>query len=113
MRLIIILIFMELIFLTVNNNEFISNENYVVPKRLWLFWEGILGDLPKFCIHKLKQNLTNYKIILVNYYTIRNYFNSTDIPPVLLTLPLPNQADYFRFQLLSQYGGIYIWILPH
>lgn len=102
--LILIGFFSSLVF----NNTFIFSDEYIVPKRVWMYWEGQFDDMVKFCLHSIKQNLTNYEIILLNNNTIRCYLNSTDIPPVLYTLKQANQGDFNRFQLLSQYGGIWM-----
>lgn len=104
----IIFIFIELTLSLTSTYNLLFPDEYIVPKRIWLYWEGSFDDMLKFCFHGLKQNINNYEIILLNTNTVRCYVNSREIPSNIKTLSLANQADYYRFQLLTQYGGIWM-----
>lgn len=105
---ILFLIFLSFCNYKENNNFKLVSDEYNVPNIIWLFWEGPLNNLTKSSLHHLKQNIYKYKIIYLNTNTIKCYYNSSDIPDILHTLPFPNQGDYFRFNLLREYGGIWM-----
>lgn len=108
MVLIVLLFILESVNSYVTYNEFNLLEEYFVPKRFWLYWEGPLQNLTKFCFHQLKNNVLNYEIVLLDNNTVRSYINSSDFPSILYNLPQANQGDYYRFNILSQFGGIWI-----
>lgn len=102
------LIFTEIVFSNYSKTVNSQSDVYTVPKIVWLYWEGNMTGILKYLLHHLKQNLEDYKIIFLNRNTIRDYFNTNEIAQNLDSYPRAVEADYYRFLLLAQYGGIWL-----
>lgn len=82
--------------------------NYNVPHIIWLFWDGKWPVDVRYILHSVKERINNYTLILLNKQTIRNYIDTTDYPKYLPLVPSANQADYYRFHTLYDYGGLWM-----
>lgn len=106
----IIIIFIIYIFTLIKNDDItdINIKYSKIPKLIWLYWEGDMPNQLPYLLHNLKEIMDNYNIIFINNSTVNNYLNSSTYPPSLYSLPIANQADYYRFYLLYKYGGIWM-----
>lgn len=81
---------------------------YIIPKVVWLFWEGKMENMTRYMLHQIKTINKDYSLIFLNKYTVRNYINSSTIDNNITSLSLAPQADYYRLCLLYYYGGIWL-----
>lgn len=86
--------------------------NYVkTPKIIWTYWENMNGETEypthiKLCLETFKKHLFNYKIIVLNNHSIKEYL--PDVRDDLNDLLIAQKVDYYRIALLYRYGGIWI-----
>lgn len=83
-------------------------EEYLVPKVIWMYWEGEMNNFTKSLLHHSKQSLINYKFVLLNQNTVRNYVDTELLTEDVVNQWQPTQSDYYRFLLIYQYGGIWV-----
>ncbi len=81
--------------------------NEEIPKIIWLYWHSKeLPDLVKMCISQFKKLLPDYTINIVSYNTLTSFL--PNISKYREDLPIANYADLIRFELLYEYGGIWV-----
>lgn len=90
------------------SREFYKENEYIIPRMIWIFWDGEIHNVTRCMIHNLKQNVNKYKIIILNSNTICNYIKCASIPIEFKNLIIQIKADYYRFLLLYRYGGIWL-----
>ena len=104
----IIILFIILILSLFNS---LSNNNYLNSKYIFTFWEPI-NKVPGYlnlCLKTWKKFLPEYKIIILNYKSLKNYLSSNFISKILYKkMNLASQADGIRVALLYHYGGIWM-----
>lgn len=91
------------------DNQNIENSHYI-----WTFWaQGIekAPEIVRICIDKMKNILSEYKVIVIDMDNIKEYVN---IPEYIYEkvekniITLTHFSDILRMNLLSKYGGIWI-----
>jgi hypothetical protein len=95
-------------FKTKSQKYYIYENLKPVPKILWSFWDS--SNLPKMvhlCKKSWELNLPEYKIRLLNRYTVSKYCGNKFIRKIKNLSPTL-QSDFIRMQLLYLYGGIWI-----
>lgn len=90
------------------SSELEKESEYIIPRIVWLFWDGEIHNITRSMIHNIKQNVNTYKIIMLNSYTVKNYIKYTSSSFKFNDLIIQIKADYFRFSLLHDYGGIWL-----
>lgn len=98
-------------------NEAIDNEadlivlnpikqNAVIPKKIWMYWEGALSGFVKQCIEQVKQTNPDYEVHFLTPDTVKDF---CDIDYERFQHATPQQkADLIRFELIYQHGGIWL-----
>lgn len=99
-----------------NNDVNLISKNEVNPisnnKIIWMYWETLPGrKKPGYidlCINSVKFNCSKcFKIIVLDNLTIYDYLpNIKDMD--LTNLELPQKVDYYRYELLEKYGGVWL-----
>lgn len=79
-----------------------------LPLLIWLFWEGTIPSEVRYILHHNKEIMNNYNIIYLSSLSIYNYIDINTLPSKFHSLPLPNQSDYFKVNILYKYGGIFM-----
>ena len=83
-----------------------GQQNAVIPKIIWMYWEGSLPEFVQKCVDNIKKNNPNY---VVNFLTPNNVKEFCDIDYGRLKHATPQQkADLIRFELIYQHGGIWL-----
>ncbi|MFW1951651.1 glycosyltransferase family 32 protein [Acinetobacter beijerinckii] len=98
-------------------NEVIDNEadlivlnpikqNAVIPKKIWMYWEGALSGFVKQCIEQVKKTNPDYEVYFLTPDTVKDF---CDIDYERFQHATPQQkADLIRFELIYQHGGIWL-----
>ncbi|KAH7821439.1 putative Capsular polysaccharide synthesis protein [Monocercomonoides exilis] len=81
---------------------------YELPKIIWLYWEGRLKRVERYLLHNMKQKIADFTIIFITDSTINYYLDRKALPTGLKSLPKANKADFYRLQLLYDYGGLWM-----
>lgn len=101
--------------LAVNNNadilvlnpELVSVQDQI-PKIIWMYWEGKLPVLVNRCMERVKELHPDYQVHILNPSNI-GQFSSLDFELPVIQKATPQQrADLIRFDLIYQYGGIWL-----
>lgn len=83
-----------------------SVENAVIPKKIWMYWEGNLPEFVEKCVEQIKKKNPDYD---VNFLVPDNVKSFCDIDFSCLQRMTPQQkADLIRFELIYQHGGIWL-----
>lgn len=90
------------------NDDIYNNNTYIVPKIVWMFWEGNMSNITRFMLHNIKSISNEYNIIFLNQNTVRDYIDSLSITSDIIKLRMCQQADFYRFNLIYNYGGIWL-----
>lgn len=78
----------------------------VLPKKIWVYWEGKCPKLVKKCLAKIKQQHVDYEFFILNHENITQF---CDIDWTKFKKITPQQkADLIRFHLMYVYGGIWL-----
>ncbi|QOW50611.1 hypothetical protein G0029_12950 [Acinetobacter sp. YH12138] len=85
----------------------LGNPKYTqIPKKIWIYWNNNPSKLILDCIDQVKKINTEYEIFFLDDNTIINYckidFN------VFHELTPQQKSDLIRFDLLYNYGGIWL-----
>lgn len=91
-----------------NDSNDTDKNTYIIPKIIWLFWEGKMENMTRYMLHQIKRINKDYSLIFLNKYTVRNYINSSSINNNITSLSMAPQSDYYRLCLLFYYGGIWL-----
>jgi len=98
-------------------NEAIDNEadlivlnpivqNAVIPKKIWMYWEGTLSGFVEQCVEQVKKINPGYEVNFLTPDTVKNF---CDIDFGRFPKATPQQkADLLRFELIYQHGGIWL-----
>lgn len=98
-------------------NEAIDNEadlivlnpivqNAVIPKKIWMYWEGELSGFVEQCVEQVKKTNPDYEVNFLTQDTVKSF---CDIDFGRFPKATPQQkADLLRFELIYQYGGIWL-----
>ena len=77
-----------------------------IPKIIWMYWEGKLPQFVEKCVENIRRKNSDY---VVNFLTPDNVKTYCDIDYHRLEHATPQQkADLIRFELIYQYGGIWL-----
>lgn len=90
------------------SSELEKESEYIIPRIIWLFWDGEIHNITRSLIHSIKQNVNTYEIIMLNSNTVNNYIRNASNSSKFNDLMIQIKADYFRFSLLYEYGGIWL-----
>jgi len=82
----------------------------MIAKKLWLYWENKPGcRRPPYldlALETIKHHSGSYETVLLNGESVRDYIK---IPSIVKRLSeKAHKADYIRFNLLYQYGGVWL-----
>jgi mannosyltransferase OCH1-like enzyme len=78
-----------------------------VKKTIWQYWEGDRTDFIDMCLETVEKNTKYFSRVLLNEKTVFKYL--PDLRRDLDELPrIANKADYIRFRLLNEYGGVWL-----
>lgn len=80
--------------------------NVVIPKKIWMYWEGNLPQLVEKCILQIKKKNPNYEVYVLNPENIKEFCNIDD--PYFENTTPQQKADLIRFYLIYHYGGIWL-----
>lgn len=98
-------------------NEAIDNEadlivlnpivqNAVIPKKIWMYWEGTLSGFVEQCVEQVKKTNPDYEVNFLTPDTVNDF---CDIDFSRFPQATPQQkADLIRFELIYQHGGIWL-----
>jgi len=123
--IIILIIILLLYFLNnslkknIKKNSIIENfrnidykDNNKENKIIWTYWETIKGKKKPgyidLCINSIKYNCEKcFQVIVLDNHTIYNYL--PEIKDINLSkLNIPQKVDFYRYNLLEKYGGVWI-----
>lgn len=80
--------------------------NAVIPKKIWMYWEGPLAGFVEKCVEQVKKTNPDYEVHFLTPDTVKNF---CDIDFGRFPKATPQQkADLLRFELIYQYGGIWL-----
>lgn len=83
-----------------------TEKNTIIPKIIWMYWEGVLPQFVEKCVENIRTKNPDY---VVNFLTPENVKAFCDIDYHRLAHATPQQkADLIRFELIYQYGGIWL-----
>lgn len=89
------------------NGHYSNNNDYLIPKIVWMFWDGVIPYEIE-CFHKkIKIDNPNWDIKILNFKNIKQYIQD-DIKWHELDMPIANITDYIRIRLIYEYGGIWL-----
>ncbi|MFT7224033.1 MAG: mannosyltransferase OCH1-like enzyme [Cellvibrionaceae bacterium] len=79
-------------------------------KTVWLYWENKRkAKKPEYlelCLQTIMKNSSGYNVNLLDDVSVNDYIN---IPPEILKIKnIAHKADWIRFSLLYEYGGIWL-----
>ncbi|WP_038343579.1 glycosyltransferase family 32 protein [Acinetobacter sp. A47] len=78
----------------------------VIPKKIWMYWEGPVAGFVEKCVEQVKKINPDYEVHFLTPDTVKNF---CDIDFSRFPQATPQQkADLIRFQLIYQYGGIWL-----
>ncbi|KAA8733188.1 hypothetical protein F4V57_08130 [Acinetobacter qingfengensis] len=78
----------------------------IVPKIIWMYWEGKQSRLVQNCIANIKYLHPTYDVNIINSHNL-NQFCDLDLSELTHILP-QHRADLIRLKLLYQHGGIWL-----
>ena len=74
---------------------------------IWQFWQGPKPPFIELCLETVKKNNVNFQHVVLDENSVFDYL--PDLRKDLDLLPrIANKADYIRFRLLKEYGGIWL-----
>ncbi|HIQ36003.1 MULTISPECIES: capsular polysaccharide synthesis protein [Acinetobacter] len=80
----------------------------VIPKNIWIYWEGDLPILVEKCVEQLKKLHPDYEVYFLGPNDLPK-FCDIDFDSVLYKKATPQQrSDLIRFNLLFLHGGIWL-----
>ncbi|MCF9045708.1 glycosyltransferase family 32 protein [Acinetobacter nectaris] len=87
-----------------------SRKNYKakgIPKKIWMYWDSEEPNLlVDYCINNTINICSDYEVIVLNSYTVKDYINIPDID--FSGIKKAVVADYIRLALLKKYGGVWM-----
>lgn len=88
--------------LVLNPNALDTN----IPKKVWMYWEGQCPVFVEICVARIRQYNPEYEVYFLTPDTVKEF---CDIDYRRLQYTTPQQkADLIRFELIYQYGGIWL-----
>lgn len=99
-----------IIFLLINNNEsFITEIEYELPKRIWSFWDTtVLPSNIQAIVDYNSIHMKGWEYIILNEFTIYDYIDKETLPTKFKRLSPEHKSDWIRLALLKQYGGLWM-----
>jgi len=83
-----------------------TTSNAVIPKKIWMYWEGSLPQFVNACVENIKKKNPDYEVYFLTPDTIKKY---SDVNFSHIEHATPQQkADLIRFDLIYQHGGIWL-----
>ncbi len=87
-------------------NAQVSEQYIEIPKIIWMYWEGEISEFIQQCVENIKKKNPDYE---VHFLTPDSLHKFCDIDYERIKQATPQQkADLIRFQLIYQYGGIWL-----
>lgn len=82
----------------------------MVPRKIWLYWEDRPGSRrPPYLdlsLQTIRRHAGDHEVCLLDRKSVESWI---DLPPVVDRLAqLAHKADYIRYRLLHDYGGIWL-----
>ncbi|ENX39188.1 glycosyltransferase family 32 protein [Acinetobacter sp. NIPH 2100] len=78
----------------------------VIPKKIWMYWEGSLSGFVAKCVEQVKKTNPDYEVNFLTPDTVKDF---CDIDFGRFPQATPQQkADLLRFELIYQHGGIWL-----
>lgn len=86
----------------------LKEEEYYLPNIAWIYWEGEYGRSIKWTLTNKEKVMSNVIPIFITKKTLSSYISLDNLPSNFNKLCTANRADYYRFKILSKYGGIWL-----
>lgn len=83
-----------------------KEQDTIIPKIIWMYWEGELPLFVEKCVENIKNKNPRYQVNFLTPETIRDFCN-IDVSHLKHATP-QQKADLIRFDLIYQYGGIWL-----
>ncbi|WP_349031871.1 capsular polysaccharide synthesis protein [Acinetobacter sp. 3657] len=84
------------------------NPNVVIPKKIWMYWEGDLPIIVEKCVEQLRSLHPSYEVFFLKPQDLIE-FCTIDFESILYKKATPQQrSDLIRFNLLFLHGGIWL-----
>lgn len=81
-------------------------QDTIIPKKIWMYWEGNIPEFVGKCVENIRRKNPAYEINFLTPDTVKSF---CDIDYNRLQNATPQQkADLIRFELIYQYGGIWL-----
>ncbi|ENX12105.1 hypothetical protein F895_03616 [Acinetobacter sp. CIP 64.2] len=80
--------------------------NAIIPKKIWMYWEGSLSGFIEKCVEQVKKTNPHYEVNFLTPDTLKDFCN-IDFDRFQHITP-QQKADLIRLDLLYQYGGIWL-----
>lgn len=99
---------------TLKNLHYDESQGHVYSKKIWVFWWQGIENAPRLvkrCFQSVKENLSDWEIILV---TEHNYKNFCQFPEIIIKkmeegqITLTHFSDLLRLELLIKHGGLWL-----
>lgn len=81
-------------------------ENIVLPKKLWMYWENDIPDFVEKCIGRMREKNPDYEIFVLNPNNV-NQYSHIDFN-LLKDATAQQKADLLRFDLMYHHGGVWL-----
>jgi len=85
-----------------------SYRSYILPKRIWAYWDRNVPDSIRANIENNKKVLYDWEYTFLTEKTLPQYLDPITFPDQFVTLSAPHRADYIRLELLKRYGGVWM-----
>ncbi|EZQ11585.1 glycosyltransferase family 32 protein [Acinetobacter sp. Ver3] len=82
--------------------------NKTIPKIIWLYWEGVTPPLVEKCIAQIQKLHLDYEVNILGPDNIGEYCSFDLNNDVVKKATAQQRADLIRFNLIYQYGGIWL-----
>ena len=83
-----------------------GQQNAVIPKIIWMYWEGPVAGFVEKCVEQVKKTNPDYEVHFLTPDTVKNFCN-IDFGRFPKATP-QQKADLLRFELIYQHGGIWL-----
>nr|WP_298892430.1 capsular polysaccharide synthesis protein [uncultured Acinetobacter sp.] len=83
-----------------------KDQDTIIPKIIWMYWEGELPLFVAKCVENIKTKNPNYEVNFLTPQTVKNFCNIDDSQ--LKNATSQQKADLIRFDLIYQHGGIWL-----
>lgn len=83
-----------------------ERKEIIIPKKIWLFWDGEMPLIVSDCLEKVKVIHSDYEVYILNNKNL-NQFCDVDFRE-FHNITYQQKADLIRLNLLYKYGGYWL-----